>query len=367
MRIFRYLFKEVTGSFIAVAIVLLLIFVSGRFVKYLAQAASGSFSSDVLFSIMLFRLPGFMELILPLALFIGIMLSFGRLYVESEMVVLQACGISKKQLLLYLQGPAFLVMLLVAVFSTYLTPLGWKHFHQIWNDPKTYSGLSTLVSGSFKKLGSEGAVIYASAINQQKTELTDVFIVSSVQSEGKDSVTLVKASQAKVVSFSPYRRFIELYDGVEYSGQPGKLDYRFSRFKTYGQRIQESKDELIRVDSIDAMPTLSIVGATGAKEQAAFFWRISLPFMVPILALIALALSETNHRKGRFIKLLPGIIIFILYVAVLIAIRTEIEKERLTSGYLFFAAHIGFLALGFVLLYFAELINRLKKIKRSRA
>jgi len=118
VRIYRYLFKEVSGSFFGVTIILLLIFVSGRFVKYLAEAAAGSFSSDVLFSIMFFRLPGFMELIFPLALFLGIMLSFGRLYVESEMVVLQACGVSKSRLFFYTQGPAMCVMLRVIVFTT---------------------------------------------------------------------------------------------------------------------------------------------------------------------------------------------------------------------------------------------------------
>ena len=97
MRIYRYLFSEVSKSFMAVAIVLTLIFVSGRFVKYLAEVAAGTISSEVLFSIMLFRLPGFMEMILPLALFMGIMLALGRLYVESEMVVLLACGISKRR------------------------------------------------------------------------------------------------------------------------------------------------------------------------------------------------------------------------------------------------------------------------------
>ena len=366
MRIYRYLFKEVSSSFIAVAIILFLIFVSGRFVKYLAEAAAGSFSSDVLFSIMFFRLPGFMELIFPLALFLGIMLSFGRLYVESEMVVLQACGISKTRLLFYTQGPAICVMILVAIFTTYLTPLGWKNFYEIWNDPKTYSGLGTIVPGSFKKLGNQGAVIYTSDINQQKTELTDVFVVSANKQEDGSAITLIKASQAKVVSISPYERYIELYDGVEYSGEPGKLNFTFSRYETYGQRIHESKEKFVEVDAVDAMPTMAIANAAGAKEQAAFYWRITMPFIVPILALIALALSETNHRKGRYIKLLPGIIIYILYVASLIAVRTEIEKGKMPTGLIFFAVHFVFLMIGLLLLYFDEMKTRIVLMKRLK-
>jgi len=50
----------------AVTLVLLLIFMSGRFIKYLALVASGGLSPDILLQVMAYRLPGFLELILPL-------------------------------------------------------------------------------------------------------------------------------------------------------------------------------------------------------------------------------------------------------------------------------------------------------------
>ena len=48
---------------------------------------------------MAYRIPGFIELILPLGLFLGILLAYGRLYLDSEITVLNACGISEKKLL----------------------------------------------------------------------------------------------------------------------------------------------------------------------------------------------------------------------------------------------------------------------------
>ncbi|MEL7400977.1 MAG: LPS export ABC transporter permease LptF, partial [Pseudomonadota bacterium] len=48
MIIFRYLAREVLVSMIAVSGVLLLIIMSGRFVKYLADAAAGKLAPDVL-------------------------------------------------------------------------------------------------------------------------------------------------------------------------------------------------------------------------------------------------------------------------------------------------------------------------------
>ena len=67
MIVFRYLSREVLLTLSAVSAVLLVIIMSGRFIKYLAQAASGALDPGSLFLIMGFRLPGFMQLILPLA------------------------------------------------------------------------------------------------------------------------------------------------------------------------------------------------------------------------------------------------------------------------------------------------------------
>jgi lipopolysaccharide export system permease protein len=85
----------------------------------------------VLFLIMGFRLPGFLQLILPLGLFLGILLAYGRLYLESEMTVLSATGMSQQRLLGMTMAPAALVALLVAWLSLSLAPLGVAQVQQI--------------------------------------------------------------------------------------------------------------------------------------------------------------------------------------------------------------------------------------------
>lgn len=356
MRIYRYLFKEVSNNFAAVAVVLFFIFVSGRFVKYLAEVAAGTISSKVLFSIMLFRMPAFMELIFPLALFLGVMLAYGRLYVESEMVVLQACGVSKRRLLFYTQGPAFIVMLLTAVFTLYITPLGWKHFHKLWNDPETYSGLGTLVQGSFKKFNDRDLVVYVAEMNSDKTDLQDVFVIRSSENVENNELTIIKSEAASVVASDKGQPYIELYRGMQYSGAPGQLEYTASRYDVYGQLLGASNKAAVVVDSVEALPTLALQHATGRKERVALQWRIALPFIVPIAAIIALALSETTHRKGRYLKLLPGILIYIVYIASLIGVRSQMDKgDNLPVDIALWLVHGVFLSLGLILLFFSDL------------
>ena len=117
MILFRYFLREIIQATLAVSFVLLLIVMSGRLAKYLAQASSGDLAVDVVFLVVLYRIPDFLPLVLPLGFFIGILLAYGRLYVESEMVVTQACGIGKRYLLLVTLLPAALVAAIVAYLS----------------------------------------------------------------------------------------------------------------------------------------------------------------------------------------------------------------------------------------------------------
>ena len=68
MLILRYLTRDILLHALAVSLVLFLVVFAGRFIRYLAEAAVGSLTGDVLLPIMLFKLPGFLEMILPLGL-----------------------------------------------------------------------------------------------------------------------------------------------------------------------------------------------------------------------------------------------------------------------------------------------------------
>ena len=98
----------------AVAGIVLVISVGWRFSAYLDKAAAGTMTQEVLLALMLYRLPGFLELIVPVSFFLAIMLVYGRLYVDNEMIVLQSCGMSARRLM-----GMTLVMALIVIQLSY--------------------------------------------------------------------------------------------------------------------------------------------------------------------------------------------------------------------------------------------------------
>lgn len=354
MLIFRYLAKEVLLVMGAVSIALLLITMSSRFVKYLGQAASGDLATEVLFSIMLYRIPGFLELIVPLALFIGILLAYGRFFVESEMVVLSACGFSENRLLAYTMVVALLVAGVVGALSLYISPQGAAKVQDIFNDPKTYSQVNTLVEGRFQPTNGGRRVTYAESIDAEGSIMNNIFISESHREKGTADVSVIVAERGQIVR-KQGNRYLQLDNGYRFRGAPGEQEMEITQFSAYGQLMQEPQDKARRQLKVEARPTLELMQSEQRQDRAALQWRLSLPLLVPVVAIIALSLSRTDHRRGRYAKLLPAIMIYLAYLLLLSAARSGLEDADSSFPVSIWAIHLVFLLVGLGMFYFDEL------------
>src|SRR5512142_772349 len=97
MIIERYLFKELTYTLLGVALLLILIILSSTFVRILAQAADGAYPQQIVFTLFALKSIPDLAVVLPLAFLLAVLLALGRLYKDSEMVVLSACGVGPER------------------------------------------------------------------------------------------------------------------------------------------------------------------------------------------------------------------------------------------------------------------------------
>jgi lipopolysaccharide export system permease protein len=354
LRLRRYLASDVLGHTLAVSAVLLAIIITGRFVKYLAEAASGRIAAEILLPVMVYRLPGFLELLLPLGLFIGILMAYGRLYVESEMVVMSACGVGPAQLARFTIAPALLITLIVAGLALYVTPQGAARSEALLNDPRALEGLQLLAAGRFQSRGDGGAVTYAGRIDRERGVLQQIFVYEPTE-EGGDAVTVARSGQV-VRRAAGAARYLELEEGYRFEGVPGRTDYRVTRFERYGERLPD-KPSSARSEPVDARATLDLIESDEREDHAALHWRLSLIAMVPIVAVIALSLSKTNHRRGRYIKLAPALVLHLAYLMLLVTTRTRVVENDANVG-LFWVVHAAFALLALVLLFGPDTLRR---------
>jgi lipopolysaccharide export system permease protein len=362
--VFRYLSREVLVTLSAMSAVLLVIIMSGRFIKYLAQAAQGLLDPGVLFMIMAFRLPGFLQLILPLGLFLGILMAYGRLYLDSEMTVLSATGMSQQRLLVYSLAPALLVALLVAWLSMGLAPQGVAQVAKIFNEQDALTEFDTLVPGRFQAMKDGSRVTYTQELSADRGELAGIFISEkrfSREGDKERGITVLVAESGRQEIQADGSRYLILQNGFRYDGNPGEANYRAIQYDTYGVLLPKPSVSG-EVSEREAVPTRDLIGSTNPRLQSELQWRLSLPLLVFIVTLLAVPLSRVNPRQGRFLKLLPAILLYMTYLALLIAARSALDKGRIPQALGLWWVHGVFLLIGLVLLYWEPL--RLKWASR---
>ncbi len=350
MIIFRYLAKEVLSSMFAVSLVLLLIIFSARFVKYLAEAAAGKLDAGVLLTLMAYKSLGFMELILPLGLFIGIMLSYGRLYLESEMTVLSACGFSDRQLLSYTLITSFLVAILVGLLSMYIGPQGVRASEALLAKQRNRTDFETLKPARFNELEGGKGISYAQSISDNKQKLNKVFIaeVSAFSEDGEPSILMAESGET-VVDTKFGQKYLKLQNGKRYKGRPGETDYEVVAFDEFYQLLPEPDYSIAKRKVTDGMSTRELFEDSSPSSQSALQWRLSLPVLVMIVGFLAVPLSRTKARQGRYNKLLPAIIVYMVYLVLLNAARGMIDSGKAPLPGMLWWIHGAFLCLAFIL------------------
>ncbi|MCY1314650.1 Lipopolysaccharide export system permease protein LptF [compost metagenome] len=70
-----------------------------------------------------------------------------------------------------------------------------------------------------------------------------------------------------------------------------------------------------------------------------------------VVTLLAVPLSRVNPRQGRFLKLLPAVLLYMSYLALLIAARGMLDKGKLSFSLGLWWVHGIFLVVGLLLLY----------------
>lgn len=366
MIIFRYLAREVMITMLAVSSVLLLITMSGRFVKYLAEAAAGRLSPDALFAVMGYRLPGFMELVIPLGLFIGILLAYGRLYMQSEMTVLAACGFSQRRLAWYTMSPAILVALFVAALSLLISPMGLHQAEQILNQQKMNSEFEGLSAGRFNPLRSGKGVTYSESFSADRKQMQQVFIAGRIN-QRDNGIAVVKSATGHLYDHPDYQqRYLVLENGHRYEGQPGQAEYRVTKFEQQAQYVKRGDPNELRPRKSDSKTTAQLFRSDALDDIAALHWRFSLPVLVLVISLMAVPLSKTNPRHGRYVKMIPAILLYIIYLVSLNAARGAVEAGRVSPWLGIWGVHLSFASLALLLMLWDGLVKKISHHSSKR-
>lgn len=328
MLIFRYLMKETLKSQVAIFLLLMAIFITQKFVRVLADASDGEIPASLVLGFLALHMPVLASLVLPLSLFLGIMLAHGRLYVDSEMSVMRACGISEWYVTRVMLILAVFMAIFTAGLTMYLTPLSIESRYQLEEQAGAQSGLSSLIPGRFQQTANQQAVIFVHDIGDGDNPLRKVFLAQRDEDADRENVRIVYANSGGIIEEQNGAQKLILDQGKQYEGELGKQDYRVIEFDQYQIQIAEQQAERKR-RKISAYTTKDLLADDSIDAIAELHWRIAIPLSLPFLVLIAVPLSAANPRQGRFGKMFPALMLYLGYFMLLMAGRKALEDGNI--------------------------------------
>jgi lipopolysaccharide export system permease protein len=340
----RYVLREVVQTWLAVTGVLVAILVSNQLSRVLGQAADNQYGRGVVFDLIALGAIMNLSVIVPVGLLLAVVLTLGRMYHDSEMAALQACGFGPARLLV----PLFCFALVIAL------GLGWLAFEQV---PRADSQVQLLRqsaikeaqfgqldAGRFRAFSGGDAVFYAERVDQEGV-LHNVFVQR--ESAGRFEVALADTATYSKTS-SGAMHLVTLFNGRRYEGVPGQLDFRVIEFREHGIPIATPEDVRGPLDP-DTKPTRLMWGSSDPSDIAQLQFRASTPLMALVLTLVAVPLSKLRPRQGRYTRVGFAIVVYYVYSSLLSAAKIWIEKGELTPAIGVWWVHAAALALGLYL------------------
>ena len=345
MILIRYLIKEVFKSQIAILLILLLIFFSQQFVRVLGAAANGNVPADLVFSLLGLGMPTMAQLMLPLCLFIAILLTFGRLYAESEITVMRACGVGQRILVKVALIMSLLTAGIAAYNALWLSPWAIQKQVNMVEDAKANPTVGVLSSGQFISTNNNKVVLFIDKIKDNQIRNVYLFQMTP-QKQTKPSV--ITAEKGELIALPNGDQVLNLKNTKRVEGTSVLPDFRITHFDEYQAYLGYQSAENTN-DEVAELTLSQLIDLDSSSAKAELHWRITLILAVPLMALIAVPLSRVNPRQGRFAKILPALLLYLIYFLLQSSFKSAGAAGKLEAELLMPLVNIGFFLLAVVL------------------
>ncbi len=334
----RYIYREIYWNLLVITIILMTVLVMNEFSHYLKAVAAGKLTIGDAELFTALQLIAMLTYLLPLGLFLSILLGLGRMYIDNEMTVISACGVSFLKQTLIVLSFAGLVALFSAWLSLWLNPLVNYEMEHIKVRLINNFQIGTLVPKRFETFGKH--VVYATKVSHGNNTIKGVFLAEKHALNRWDIVVAQEATQQSMPDTDG--KFIVVKNGIRYTGIPGTPDFTVSKFTSYGVNTQ-SDFLLGKHTAVTNRAYNKSIGSVSSTDlwhadshdryaMAELQLRLAIPLSVLIASLIAVALSKVNPRYGRFSALIPAIILYLVYANLIFLSRSWMQRGTIPAS-----------------------------------
>ena len=359
----RYFLREMTVPFLYGIGVFTFILLIARMLKLVELVVNRGVSVLDIAKLFAYILPTFLEVTVPMALLLAVLLSFGRLSADSEVVALKTSGISLYQMIV----PVLLFTLVVHLASLFLAI-----YARPWGNGRLKAGLYEIVktrasAGLKERVFTDdfaGLVIYVEHLEPPGDQLSGVLIADSRDLNQRNTVL---AKRGFLVSNeATHTVTLRLLDGTIHTFVPDERSYHKTDFSVYDVTLnlaaalakfsQREKDaqEMTLGELRTAIKEKTAAGRSANAELVELHRKFSVPFACVVFGLVAVPLGIQPARAVKSRGFSVSLVLIFLYYLLLTAGETLAEKGALPPVVALWLPNALFGLLGIVLLVAAS-------------
>jgi lipopolysaccharide export system permease protein len=256
------------------------------------------------------------------------------------------------QLLKHSYIMASVITVVVALLMIYGSPLIAMERTKLLRSSGVQTLIQTIIPSRFQALPGGKQVFYVESMSRDHTQAKDIFFAKQTKKDGKLIWDILWAEKAFAeTDKKTFEDYVVLQAGKEYQGVPGHADYQIAEFAQYKVRLPHPVIAFHK--DIRTAKTASLWPLNNSNKEKAteLQWRLSVPLMVLTLTLVAVPLSRVNPRSGKFAKLLPAILIYIVYANLLFFSRNAMMKGHIPVWIGMWWLHLLVVFLGLFLIW----------------
>lgn len=321
----KYIIKEVSVTAAAVLMILGLIYVSGRYVEYLGDAAAGKLGKEMILQMMSLKLINATVQLIPICVFFAALLVLGRMKQSRELIIIYASGIGRNFVMKTVGLTAIGFAVLVFILAFFAAPWSERRSSDLEARANAEADINGIASGRFKELRDGNRIVYVSELSEDRSRMNGVFM----QYRQEETLGLVKAETATIEEDEHADRHIVLQNGSRYIGEGNGLDYTITDFETYSIRLDQKQDD--PRNKLSAVSTAELMAQGDNFAAAELQWRLSFPLATIMLALLGAAMSLGHGRETRHMNIILALLIFFIYRNLLAIARSLVKAGEIDS------------------------------------
>lgn len=323
MIINRYLIREVAKPLAVVLSVLSVLFASYSAARFLSDAVNGLLPADTIAELVGLKALIALEVLIPISLYISVVLSFGRLYSDSEFTAMFALRVTPVRVMGAVLALSGCLALVVAGLSLVLRPWAYQQSHEISKRAEASLNADEMEAGTFYVGDGGNRVIFIERRDGRRAPGEDVFV--QLRHNNRTRIIYARLAEQLQPAAAGNGSVVRLVDAHI---------YEIGREKDQNDRILNVKGIVLNTGHRNMDPpgysslaagTEQLAASGSAEDIAEFQWRLSTPLSTLLLGMLGVPLSRARPRQNKYAKIGTAIVIYSSYYLLCTSAKTLVQ------------------------------------------